>query len=555
MADELAATAPPTVGIPAVGAMFARLTPQQKLSAIVGVALLIALVVGGLLWTREPPMAILFANFDDRDGGDIMAALQQQNIPYKIAEGGRAVMIPQAQVHEVRLKLASQGLPKGGMVGFEIMESQKLGISQFAEQVNYQRGLEGELSRTIGSLASVIGARVHVAIPKQSAFLRDDQKATASVVVNLRPGLRLEPAQVAGIVHLVAASVPQLNPLNVSVIDQNGTLLSQPGRTDQQGLDAGQIGYVREIEADVVHRIESILAPVVGSRNVRAQVTADVDFNAFEQVAENYKPNPAPETAIRSQQTAEVGNGSPAAIGVPGAISNQPPVPATAPITQPPVPGSSATGGASSAINYSRNALINYEVDKTIRHTKGVPGSIRRLSVAVVVNLPSEPDKRTGKPVAVPLSADKLKQINDLAREAMGFSATRGDTINIAAAAFASEAPEVVADIPVWKDAGMIALAKEIGRYVLLALLVWFVWTRMVKPAVDKMTPPPPPPPPEPSEAELAAAAAESALEEADESHMVYEQKLAQAREYAKKDPRAVAHIIKEWMDGSPKGE
>lgn len=554
MADELAAN-PPAVGMPAFGAALARLTPQQKLGGAIGIALLIAVLVGGLLWTREPPMAILFANFDERDGGDIMAALQQQNIPYKIAEGGRAVMIPQAQVHEVRLRLASQGLPKGGLVGFEVMEKQKLGISQFAEQVNYQRGLEGELSRTIGSLASVAGARVHLAIPKQSAFLRDEQKATASVVVNMRSGLRLEPAQISGIVHLVAASVPQLNPLNVSVIDQNGTLLSQPRNGAQQTLDPGQIGYVRELEADVVRRIEGILGPVVGGRNVRAQVTADVDFSAFEQVAENYKPNPAPETAIRSQQTSETGTGNPAAIGVPGAISNQPPVPATAPLTQPPVAGGSAAGGAAAGINYARNATINYEVDKTIRHTKGQPGGIRRLSVAIVINPPTEPDKRTGKPVAVPLSADKLKQIDALAREAMGFTAARGDTINIAAAPFAAEAVEEVASLPIWKDAGMIALIKEIARYVLIALLLWFVWTRFLRPVVERMTPPPPPPVAEPSEAEKAGEAAELALEMAGEAHMMYEQKLAQAREYAKKDPRAVAHIIKEWMDGGAKGE
>lgn len=554
MADELAAN-PPAVGMPAFGAALARLTPQQKLGGAIGIALLIAVLVGGLLWTREPPMAILFANFDERDGGDIMAALQQQNIPYKIAEGGRAVMIPQAQVHEVRLRLASQGLPKGGLVGFEVMEKQKLGISQFAEQVNYQRGLEGELSRTIGSLASVAGARVHLAIPKQSAFLRDEQKATASVVVNMRSGLRLEPAQISGIVHLVAASVPQLNPLNVSVIDQNGTLLSQPRNGAQQTLDPGQIGYVRELEADVVRRIEGILGPVVGGRNVRAQVTADVDFSAFEQVAENYKPNPAPETAIRSQQTSETGTGNPAAIGVPGAVSNQPPVPATAPLTQPPVAGGSAAGGAAAGINYARNATINYEVDKTIRHTKGQPGGIRRLSVAIVINPPTEPDKRTGKPVAVPLSADKLKQIDALAREAMGFTAARGDTINIAAAPFAAEAVEEVASLPIWKDAGMIALIKEIARYVLIALLLWFVWTRFLRPVVERMTPPPPPPVAEPSEAEKAGEAAELALEMAGEAHMMYEQKLAQAREYAKKDPRAVAHIIKEWMDGGAKGE
>lgn len=534
-----------------------RLTQQQKLMGAVAVALLISVLVGGVLWTREPPYAVLFSNFEERDGGDITAALVQQNIPYKLSDNGRAILVPQAQVHDVRLKLASAGLPKGGLVGFEIMENQKLGISQFAEQINYQRGLEGELSRSVASLASVQGARVHLAIPKQTAFLRDDQKASASVIVNLRPGRMLETAQIAGIVHLVSSSVPQLNPANVSVIDQNGNLISQKrGTLADAGLDPGQRTYVRELENDFVKRVQAILAPVVGSENVRAQVTADVDFSQVDQVAENYTPNPTPTTAVRSQQTSETGNGMPGALGVPGALTNQPPAPATAPITNPPVPpGTAGAAGttamaATSNIAYSRNATVNYEIDKVVKHSKGVPGTIRRLSVAIVINEPTKTDAKSGKSVPDPLPEAKLKQINELAREAIGFSTERGDTLNVAAAPFAPEKANDMSGPPLWQDAEFIALAKELLRYLVIGAALFYIWTKWLQPLIERMVPPAPR---ELTEEEKAAKEAEEMVDmqsiEIHDAHTIYEKKISAAREFAKRDPKAVAHMIKEWMD------
>lgn len=548
MAENAAATVGTPASFPISIDAFNRLSVQQKLTGMVAVAMLIALLVGGLLWTREPPYAILFANFDEKDGGQIVSALTQQNIPYQFAEGGRAILVPQARVHDIRLKLASQGLPKGGLVGFEIMEGQKLGISQFAEQINYQRGLEGELARSIQSLAAVQGARVHLAIPKQTAFLRDDTKTSASVVVSLYPGRVLEQSQVAGVVHLVSSSVPQLSPANVSVIDQNGNLISQQrDRLSEAGLDASQLRYIRELENSYVKRIEAILAPVIGVNNVRAQVAADVDFTQFDQVAENYKPNPTPETAIRSQQTAEAGTGTPGAIGVPGALTNQPPVPATAPITQPPAPGTPGGTGtaASAAVNFTRNATVNYEVDKTIRHTKGVPGAIRRLSVAVVVNNKKDP----AKPKSSPLSEAELKQINDLTREAMGFSKDRGDTLNVANVAFTPVEKEIVVAAPLWANQELIAMLKELGKYLLIAGAVFWLWTHLLKPVVAKlMEPPPPRLAPEKSEFEVGP---DGMLYR----HRSYDEKLANAREMAKKDPKAVASMIKDWVDGGEHGK
>ena len=522
------------------------MSTSQKLGTLVAIAMVIALAVGGILWASEPPYGVVFANLSAQDGGQVVAALEQQNIPYRISEGGGAIMVPADRVHDVRLRLASQGLPKGGLVGFEVMETQKLGISQFAEQINYQRALEGELARSIQSLGAVRGARVHLAIPKQTAFLRDEQTPTASVLVALHPGRRLEPAQVAGIVHLVSSSVPQLTPSSVNVIDQDGNLISESGDASKMtGLDPSQIKYVRDMEQEYRRRVESILAPLVGVDNVRAQVTADIDFTQTEQVAETYKPNPNPETAIRSQQTTETGsNAGTGAIGVPGALTNQPPVPATAPITNPAVAGAGA-GSTQSPLNFSKNATINYEVDKTVKHTKGAPGALRRLAVAVVINHKFDPARNKSSP----LTDAELKQATALAQEAVGFSKDRGDTLNVANISFAKMEQEAVADFPIWKDPWLITTAKEIGRWLLFAVLAWLLWTRAFKPLFEMFAAAA-----HRVELEQTAAADAMAINMPETRHTGggrnYDTKLAQARDLAKQDPKLVAGVIKEWVGG-----
>ena len=529
--------------LPLSFAAFNRLGPTQKLGAMLAIALAVALLVGGWLWAKDPPYGVVFANISERDGGQIIAALEQQNVPYRVSEGGSAILVPATMVHEVRLRLASQGLPKGGLVGFEVMETQKLGISQFAEQINYQRAMEGELARSIQSLEAVKGARVHLAIPKQTAFLRDEQKPTASVLVALHPGRHLEPAQVAGIIHLVSSSVPQLSPTQVSVIDQDGNLISQQGdAAKDSGLDPAQIHYIREVEQDYRKRVEAILAPMVGPGNVHAQVAADIDFSQTEQVAETYRPNPTPETAIRSQQTSEAGGGAGGAQGVPGALTNQPPVPATAPITSPAVGGGAA--GANSQ-NFSRNATVNYEVDKTVKHIKGAVGTVRRIAVAVIVNNKQD----AGKAKASPLSETEMKQATALVQEAVGYQKDRGDTVNIANVSFAAAATETVVDTPIWKDPWLIATAKEIAKWLAFGLLAWVLWNKAFKPLFEM----------------FAAAAHRVEVEEANRADMAvenhrpgtqtksYDNKLQQARDLAKQDPKLVAGVIKEWVGGEPR--
>jgi flagellar M-ring protein FliF len=488
---------------------------------------------------------VLFSNLSDQDGGQIVTTLQQQNAPYKYSESGGAILVPASMVHDVRLRLASEGLPKGGLVGFEVMENQKLGISQFAEQINYQRGLEGELARSIQTLAAVRSARVHLAIPKQTAFLRDELKPSASVLVALLPGRSLDVTQIAGIVHLVSSSVPQLNQANVSVIDQEGNLISKQGDPlRNNGLDATQIKYVKEIETQYLKRINAILEPLLGKSNFRAQVAAEIDFSHIDQVDETYLPNPVPDTAIRSQQTAESGTTDTGPMGVPGALTNQPPVPATAPITNPQVGGA----GAGQTNNYTRNATINYELDKTVRHTRATPGMVKRLSVAVAVNYRQGPEVK-GKPGGLqPPSEEELKRINDLVRESVGLSQARGDSISVAAASFVPPEPEPSYDLPLWKDPEMIALGKELGKYLFFALLAFIVWRKLLKPIFDAVQTAINPPV---VEEEGEAGALDEEGEPEGPREPTFEEKLEEARNVAHQDPKMVAELIKEWMSGS----
>ena len=519
---------------------FNQLTNQQKLGLIFGLAAAVALAVGAWMWSQTPDYRVLYSNLSDRDGGAIITSLQQMNVPYKMAEGGGAVLVPANQVYEVRLRLASQGLPKGSVVGFELMENQKLGTSQFLEQVNYQRALEGEITRSIQSLSAVQGARVHLAIPRPSVFIREQQKPSASVLLSLHPGKVLDPAQVSGIIHLIASSVPDLPVKNVTVVDQNGNLLSGEGAAAHIGLDPGQLDYLHQVEQSYAKRIESILTPITGPGNVRAQVAADLDFSQIEQTAETFKPNPAPaEAAIRSQQTSEaVGSTLPPPTGVPGALSNQPPGAASAPLSTTAVPAAAQNGAQQAATNTRKEATVNYEVDKTIKHIKQPVGTIKRLSVAVVVNNRKTAGK-DGKASAKPLSAAEMAQINSLVKEAMGFSQVRGDTLNVVNAAFSAGDMEEIPALPMWKDPANLALAKEIVKNLVIAGVGFYLVFGVLRPLLRELARPPRAPEPVPAvEAEIARA----------KSAASYEENLKAAKEVARQDPRMVANVVKDWV-------
>ncbi len=527
---------------------FNQLNLQQMMGLAGGVAALFALIVGAWMWGQTPDYRVLYSNLSDRDGGAIIESLQQMNIPYKFSEGGGALMVASGRVHEARLKLASQGLPKGGNVGFELMENQKFGITQFAEQVNYQRALEGELARSVQSIGAVAAARVHLAIPKPSVFVKEQQKPSASVVLSLQGGRMLDSAQVSAIVHLISSSVPDMSAKNVTVVDQNGTLLSaNHDGAGNEGLDANQLKYVHQVEQGYIQRIEALLIPLLGAANVKAQVTANIDFSRIEQTSETYKPNQNPaESVIRSQQSSEATNGaSQNPGGIPGALSNQPPAPATAPIVAATgAPGSVAdnTGTA----NLQKASTVNYEVDRTIRHTVLPVGSIKRLSVAVVMNGNRQVLDAAGKRSDKPLSDTEKEQINNLVKDAMGFDQSRGDSLNVQVAAF-NATGDVVAETPLWKQPETIALAKEVLKNLAIIVAILLVVFRIIKPAFRGLFTA------QPSAAESVASQPGESVAEAtyNPASPSYEHRLQTARDIAQKEPKIVAGVIKEWVGGN----
>ena len=516
---------------------------KQKLGLMVALAAITALVVAGWLWGQSPDYRVLYANLSDRDGGAVIASLQQMNVPFKFTEGGGALLVPANQVHEMRLRLAGQGLPKGGLVGFELMESQKFGTSQFQEQVNYQRALEGELARSIQSLSAVNGARVHLAFSKPSVFVREQQKPSASVLLSLNAGRNLDPGQVSAIVHLVSSSIPDLPVKNVTVIDQNGSLLTSSDASTV-GLDPGQLRYRRDVEQGFSKRIEAILAPIAGSNNVLAQVTADIDFTVTENLAEIFTPNPAASAAVRSQQTTEASNagaGAGGASGVPGALSNQPGASANAPIVA--ASGSAASNsatGAAAPANTRRDSTVNYEVDKTIRHTRQSVGGIKRLSVAVLVNHRKLVDEE-GKTTTKPMSPEEMEQINALVKEVMGFSKERGDSLNVTNSAFSVAAAEPVVEVPLWKQPATLAMAKDIGRYVLIAGLLVYLVFGILRPLLSNLNVPDP--------QEMRQAAIDNDAAPAAPRPEAQSGNLDAVKQLARNEPQLVASVVKEWVN------
>ena len=531
---------------------FTRTAGGRKIMLMLGVAAVVAVMGAVWMWGQQPDYRVLFSNFSDRDGGAIVAELEKMNIPYKYAEGGGAVLVPTERVHDARLKLASQGLPKGGNVGFELMENQRLGSSQFIEQVNFQRAMEGELARSIESVSAVQAARVHLAMPKDSIFVSEQKQPTASVLLNLHPGRALDPQQVSAIVHLVASSVPGLPTKNVTVVDQNGSLLSDTSKAASlNGMDPSQTKYVQELQQNVVKRIESIITPIVGPNNVRAEATADVDFSRSEQAVESYKPNQTPDAmAIRSQQTSESLNGTANPAGVPGALSNQPPAPATAPIVAPgQKPAAPAVAAAAAPVaNTRKDATVNYEVDKTIQYVQQGGGGLKRLSVAVVVNYRKTTDK-SGKSVMQPLSEAETTQITNLVKEAMGYNQERGDTLNVVNSPFASTEREALPELPFWKQpeyVEYIEIAKVAGKYLLIAVALVVLYLKAAKPLLKKISEPSALPAPDHDALQHAAGGGLKALPPGQRS---YQENLSRAQKMASEDPRVVANIVKTWVD------
>jgi flagellar M-ring protein FliF len=544
-AVPLAVTASPLERLVAMPA-----SARMKLG--IGLAGLVAVIVAIGLWSSQGDYRVLFANLPDKEGGAVVAQLATMQVPYKFAEGGTAILIPAERVNDVRLKLAAAGLPKSSVVGFELMDNAKFGQTQTQERVNLQRALEGELTRTISSIDAVESARVHLALPNQNGFFREQQKPSASVVLMLRGGRTLDRSQLAGIVHLVASSVPELQTKDVSVLDQTGALLTENSDHNVQGLDASQLQYVNEMESGYTKRIQELLEPVVGRENLRASVTADIDFSQSDATSEQFKPNQNPSDAtIRSQQLNDTGgNAGTVPSGVPGASSNQPPVGATAPINGASAPLQAAQGGTVGA-NGHRETVTNFEVDRTVRVTHNASGLVRHLNAAVVVNQKVNTDAK-GKTTSTPLTQDEMDKLTALVQEAIGFDQTRGDSVKVINAPFKVEASMKSEELPLWKQQWLLDLLRAGAVPAGLTLVALAVLFGLIRPAVMAALAPPVV---ENKEQGLNAVVDDAHELSMDELPQLLEapqmaKKLESARQLAKDNPTAVANIVRDWVNG-----
>jgi len=476
-------------------AKFRHPGPTQ-IGILAGVVALLALLVVGALWLNTANYDVLYRGLAEADAGQMMDALQKANIPVKIDPRSGALMVPAHQVHEARLKLATQGLPRSTVNGLESLQQNSFGLSQFMETARYQHALEGELARSIMTIGAIENARVHLAFPKETVFARQQQPPTASILVQLRAGRSLDEGQVAAIIHLVASSVPKLRPEQVSVIDQAGNLLTRQEREgggDKLNLD--QLEYTRRLEDRYARRVEELLAPVMGMGRVRAQVALDLDFTASEETAERYEPRQEPRP-LRSEQLLEETKDRMNPVGIPGALSNQPPGAATAPEVataqnpaanpqnpqNPAAPGTQAP--AAPPLTSRKEVTRNYELDKRVSHTRNTPGRIVRVSAAVVVD-----DRATieaGQSVRKPLTTEEVERITALVKQAVGFSADRGDSVNVMNAAFAPS-PFEEAPLPMWQQSWFLELVKW-GVVAVLSLAILLL---VVRPVLRRLLPAP----------------------------------------------------------------
>ncbi|MBU6260064.1 MAG: flagellar M-ring protein FliF [Burkholderiales bacterium] len=534
-----------------------QLPLRTQLAALAGLAALIAVLAVMFSGARDSDYRPLFPNLSEKDGGAVIDKLVQMGVPYKFAEGGSAIMVPSGRVAELRMKLAAQGLPStgaGGVTGYELLDKNTFGQTQGQERMRIQRAIEGELTTTIESLEQVKSARVHLALPRTNGFFREEEKPSASVVLMLQPGHQLDRNQIAGIVRLVSGSVPDLAPKNVNVVDSTGALLTAGNDGDGgQGLDSEQLQYRHEIEASAQRRILDLLDPVLGRDNVRATVSADIDFSQVMQTAEAYHPNqgasaPAAVREQRTEQSIQPGSATPS--GVPGAMSNQPPVPASAPINGPAqtlqgtqVPGA---GGGSER----RDSATRYEVDKTVTVTRQVPGSVRRLSAAVVVNNRTTTDAK-GKTTSTPLTTKELDQLTALVQQGIGYNAARGDMVKVVNAPFRVEALPAPEAVPLWKQPWLIDLLKTAAAPLALAVVALVIVSKMIKPALSVMLAPPPAPEPG---SQVNEAVDDAVVLPPPEPPMIMVpgqgDKVDAVRALAKSNPAAVAHIVRGWVNG-----
>lgn len=525
----------------------ARQPATKQIMFLLAIAASIALGGYVLMWSQTPSYQVLFNGMQAQESAEVADALQQMRVNYRLDPSSGAILVPASELQGLRMRLAAEGLPRSASQGMDILnQDQGFGTSQFIERARYQRALEQELSRSISELQNVRSARVHLAIPKQSVFVRDRKAPTASVVVNLYSGRTLERSQVAAITHMVASSVSDMTSSDVTVVDQRGNLLTQPQRDSTIAMSDSQLEYTQKLEQLYIQRIENILMPIAGMGGVRAQVVADVDFTVTEQTHESYNPDLA---ALRSEQLREderVGAGGP--LGVPGALANQPPGGGIAPEQALPPEGEEAAQQVIPGSS-SRQSTRNFELDRTISHSRLAPGAVRKLSVAVLID-----ERRTvdagGNVVSEPLSETEMDRINALVMDAVGFNVARGDSLNVVNAPFMETEVEPLPSVPIWQQ----AWAWDIAKQVLGAMVVLFLIFGVLRPAFrDLNKAPAGQRTAEGDQDSLTAQVAAAAGAGGDEiaklttGSETMEKQLDNVRSLVQQDPALVAQVVKNW--------
>ncbi len=538
-------------------ALWTRTPGMRQLLVLLGLAASISIGVTAAFWMRDPGYTVLFSNISDKESSEIISVLSSAAIPFELDERTGAVTVPASDVHSARLKLAEQGLPKSSGFGLEIMEGgNSFSTSQFMEGARYHHALETELGRTISSLQPVQSARVHLAVPKSSMFIGKKQHASASVLLQLYAGRTLTDSQVAAIVHLVGSSIPDLDPAQITIVDQSGRLLSSPDDASELGLSARQLDYVRRVEDSYVARIENLLVPMLGAGRVRTTVTAQLDFTQREETQELYDP----ETIVRSEQVSEDrANGAGLNGGIPGALSNQPPPPVAA--TTAAAPAAPAANPAASpaqtadAINAAAAATVaqtpnnesvrrtrNFEMDRTMSHTKQATGAVQRLSVAVLVD-EKKVTAEDGTVTSVKTTPEELESMTKLVRDAVGFDEARGDSVNVSSMAFYESPPVEDAEEP-----GMLAspTVQAFGKQGLAGALILVIALVLVRPLLRALG----------GGAPTASAAGSLAYagggggnpSAESRAPLSYDDKISVARQLADKNPERVAQIVRSWV-------
>lgn len=517
----------------------------KQVLLLVGLSLSIALGVYTVFWAQTPNFVPVYSQSDAKSAGEIIDALQKNGLKYKLDAGSGLVLVDSSKLLEARIKLAQNGVAGNVGTGLELLDKDTgLGTSQFIERTRYIRGLQGELERTITSIQNIKSARVHLAIPKQSEFIRKKRNPSASVFVNLYGGYNLATEQVAAITHLVASSIQGLSTQNVTVIDQNGNLLSQTGQ-DELAHAAKNLEFTSKLEDMYANRIEDLIEPIVGFGRVKARVTASVDFTSKEETVEDFNPK---EQIVRSERTLEIIKGGEATVGgIPGALSNTPPAEAQSPEQTNlnidgeeqqvfPNDGSSVVGPKE---NRKKQSTKNFEIDRKIVHQKQSPGKITKLSVAVVLG-----DKLTyndsGEAQNVPVSDEELENIKQLVNDAVGFSKERNDTVTIIRSSFASNAPiEELAPEAIWQKSWFMPLVKNVLAGLIFLALIFIILRPIIKNLTKVGI----------NKSEMLKMIDAEAQGENNLSRGGGANGLIQVKDFVNEDPKRAAQVIKKWVE------